>query len=87
MAASGGQHGFAARLHQLYRLRTSFEGCGDGPTYATAHDDHCFVMLAKIAPRSKEESLAVLEYIEEHDGADRKETPAILRNLAAGGWA
>lgn len=71
---------------ELYRLRAPF-GCGDSPAYAQAHDDHCFAMLAKIATRTKEESLAVLEYMEEHDGTDRKESPAILRNLVTGGWA
>ena len=71
---------------ELYRLRAPF-GCGDSPAYAQAHDDHCFAMLAKIATRTKEESLAVLEHMEEHDGTDRKESPAILRNLVTGGWA
>lgn len=73
--------------HQLYWLRAAFEGIGDGPDYAQAHDDHCFAMLAKIAPRSKDEALAVFEHMEEHDAEDRKESPAILRNLIAGGWA
>lgn len=73
--------------HQLYWLRAAFEGIGDSPAYAQAHQDHCFAMLAKIAPRSKDESLAVLEYLEEEDGVERTEGPAILRNLIAGGWA
>lgn len=73
--------------HQLYWLRAAFEGVGDSPAYAQAHEDHCFAMLAKIAPRSKEESLAVLEHMEERSAEDREESPAILRNLIAGGWA
>lgn len=73
--------------HELYRLRAPFDGYGDGPVYAQAHDDHCFAMLAKLAPRSKDEALAVLEHMEEHDAEDRKESPAILRNLINGGWA
>jgi len=72
---------------ELYRLRAPFDGYGDGPVYAQAHDDHCFAMLAKLAPRSKDEALAVLEHMEEHDATDRKEGPAILRNLISGGWA
>ena len=75
-----------AYWHELDRLRTPF-GCGDSPAYAQAHDDHCFAMLAKIAPRTKEESFAVLEHIEEYDNTDRQESPAILRNLISGGWA
>lgn len=72
---------------ELYWLRAPFNGYGDGPVYAQAHDDHCFAMLAKLAPRSKDEALAVLECLEDHDATDRKESPAILRNLISGGWA
>lgn len=73
--------------HQLYRLRAAFDGTGDSPAYAQAHEDHCFAMLAKITPNSKDESLAVLEHMEERDAMDREESPAILRNLISGGWA
>lgn len=73
--------------HQLYWLRASFEGYGDSPAYAQAHEDHCFAMLAKIAPRSKDEALTVLEHLEEDGAKDRGESPAILRNLITGGWA
>jgi hypothetical protein len=73
--------------NQLYWLRAAFEGVGDSPAYAQAHDDHCFAMLAKITPRSKDESLAVLVHLEERDATDRQESPAVLRNLIAGGWA
>lgn len=79
-------HGLAY-WHELYRLRAPFAGYGDGPAYAQAHDDYCFAMLAKIAPRSKDESLAVLEHMEKSDSDNRKESPAILRNLVTGGWA
>jgi hypothetical protein len=71
---------------ELYRLRSPFDGCGDGPAYAQAHGDYCFAMLAKIAPRSKEEALAVLDYLEENVADGRPEAPAILRNLIGGGW-
>lgn len=71
---------------ELYRLRAPFD-CGDSSAYAQAHDDHCFAMLAKIAPHSKDDSLAVLEHMEKSDSDNRKESPAILRNLIAGGWA
>ena len=73
--------------NQLYWLRAAFEGVGDRPAYAQAHDDHCFAMLAKITPRSKDESLTVLEHLEERDTTDRPESPSVLRNLIAGGWA
>jgi hypothetical protein len=72
--------------NQLYWLRAPF-GNGDSPAYAQAHDDLCFAMLAKIAPRSKDESLAVLVHMEERDAEDREESPGILRNLISGGWA
>lgn len=72
---------------QLYWLRAAFEDHGDLPTYVQAHDDHCFAMLAKIAPRSKDESVTVLEHMEKRDAEDFIESPAILRNLIAGGWA
>lgn len=73
--------------YQLYWLRAAFDGVGDLPAHAQAHDDHCFAMLAKISPRSKDESVTVLEHMEEHGDEDRKESHAILRNLIAGGWA
>lgn len=79
-------HGLAY-WHELYRLRAPFDGHGDGPAYAQAHDDYCFAMLAKSAPRTKDEALAVFDYMEEHDATDRTEAPAILRNLIEGGWA
>ena len=72
--------------NKLYWLRAPF-GNGDSPVYAQAHDDHCFAMLAKIAPRAKDESLAVLVHLEGKEALDRSEAPTILRNLIAGGWA
>lgn len=72
--------------NQLYWLRAPF-GNGDAPAYTQAHDDLCFATLAKIAPRSKDESLAVLVHMEERDAEGREESPRILRNLVTGGWA
>lgn len=51
------------------------------------HTDYCFRLMTSIAPQSKEEALAVLEYLEEKDNFEHMEGPAILRNLIAGGWA
>lgn len=70
----------------LYALRSPF-GSGDAPAYSYAHDSFCFGLMAKLAPRSKDEALAVFDYMEERDGTDRMEGPAILRNLIAGGWS
>jgi len=70
----------------LYWQRDPFD-CGDSGPAAQEHDNFCFARLAVLAPRGKEEALTVLEYLEEHEGADREEGPAILRNLIAGGWA
>jgi hypothetical protein len=71
---------------ELCALRAPFV-CGDGAAYALAHDSFCFALMANLAPRSKDEALAVFEYMEERDATDRTEGPAILRNLIAGGWA
>jgi len=71
----------------LYKLRCPFDGYGDGPAYAQAHDDHCFSLMVKLAPRSKDEALAVFDYMEEREATNRTWAPAILRNLIAGGWA
>lgn len=77
-----------AYWRELYWLRAPFDGCASDPHPAgEAHDDYCFAMLAKIAPRTKGEALAVFEYLEEHDATDRKEGPDIIRNLISGGWA
>lgn len=76
-----------AYWHELYKLRCPFDGHGDAPAYAQAHDDHCFSLMAKLAPRSKDEALAVFDYMEDREATDRTEGPAIVRNLIAGGWA
>lgn len=87
-------HTLADCLHEqtywrdLYWLRASFENCaGDSYPAGQAHDDYCFAMLAKIAPRTKDEALAVFEYLDKCDAIDRTEGPDILRNLIAGGWS
>lgn len=72
---------------ELYKLRSPFSECGDPPSHGQAHDDHCFSLMAAIAPRSKDEALAVHDYMEEHDVVGRTEVPSILRNLISGGWA
>lgn len=72
----------------LYWLRhaSSADNIGDHWPAFQEHEDYCFRSMARIAPQSKEEALAVLEYLEEEEVTDRKERPAILRNLIAGGW-
>lgn len=71
----------------LYSLRcASVEIAGDHWTEFQEHIDFCFRQLARIKPRTKDEALAVFEYLEDHDSIGRKEGPAILRNLIAGGW-
>lgn len=76
-----------AYWRELYWLRAPFDGYfGDAHPAGQAHDDYCFAMLAKIAPRTKAEALAVFDYMEEHDATDRAEGPAIIRNLISGGW-
>lgn len=86
-------HTLADCLHQqnywdsLYWLRNEIDMyASDADPAARAHDDYCFAMLAKIAPRSKDEALQVYQHLEEKDGLDRNETPDIMRNLIAGGW-
>lgn len=70
---------------ELYQLRAPFDG-GDSDRAVQAHKDHCFAMMAKLPPRSKEEALSALNEIETDELEDRSETPAILRNLVSGGW-
>lgn len=71
----------------LYRLRNaSVDMAGDHYPEFQEHADFCFRQLALIAPRSKVEALAVFNHLEEHDAMDRKEGPAILRNLVSSGW-
>lgn len=71
----------------LYWIRHACEpNAGDHWPAFQAHDDFCFRSLARIPPCSKEEALAVLEFLEAREYMDRDETPAILRNLVASGW-
>lgn len=86
-------HTLADCLHEqaywdaLYWLRNEINMYGsDAHPAGSAHDDYCFVMLARIAPRSKEEALQVYQHLEEKEELDRNESPAIVRNLIAGGW-
>lgn len=72
----------------LYWLRHACaDNAGDHWPEFQEHHDYCFRSLALIAPQSKEEALAVLEYTDTEDAHDREELPAILRNLVSGGWA
>lgn len=73
---------------QLYSLRhASVDMAGDHWPEFQEHADFCFRRFAILKPRSKEEALAVFEYLEEQDAGDREEGPSIVRNLIAGGWA
>lgn len=70
---------------ELYRLRTAvcFDG-GDSVCEGTARDWFVFGMLAEIRPRTKEEAVAVLRYMVDHDRMGMQETDAILMNLVGG---
>lgn len=71
----------------LYWLRNEIDMyASDADPAARAHDDYCFAMLTKIAPRSKEEALQVYQHLKDKDGLNRMEAPDILRNLISGGW-
>lgn len=87
-------HSLADCLHAmtyesaLYRMRHACaDDAGDHSPEFQEHADYCFRQLALIPPRCKEEALAVFDYTEESDAADRTEFQAIMRNLVAGGWA
>lgn len=72
----------------LYWLRHACaDNAGDHWPAFQAHDDYCFRSMARIAPQSKEEALAIFAFMEEDSRMDRTETDDILRNLICGGWA
>ncbi|GAA0492480.1 hypothetical protein [Pigmentiphaga daeguensis] len=76
-----------AYWNKLYWLRNACVDMGsDSPQQAWAHDDYCFGFLASIPPRDAREALAALEYVLDEGRDDRKEGPAILRNLVLSGW-
>lgn len=70
---------------ELYWLRSDSapdgQYAGDTGQEASARDDFVFRCLAHIRPRHKDEAIAVLRYLAEHDYMDRKETNDILSNL------
>lgn len=66
----------------LYRFRHAVDrDCGDQLPEAYAREQFSFRCLSDIRPRHKEESIAVLRYLAEHDYMDRTETNDILLNL------
>ena len=71
--------------HELYALRDAEggTGAGDMSTEATAREDFAFACLAKIRPRNKAESVAVLHYLAKGERMEREETNDILLNLLA----
>ena len=72
----------------LYWLRHAcVDMAGDHWPEFQEHDDFCVRQLAQIKPRTKDEALAVFEYLEEHDDSGSAEVPRIIRNLISGGWA
>ena len=70
---------------ELYRLRHAATPQGgyapDFAPEANARDDFVFRSLAYIRPRHRDESIAVLRYLAEHDYMNRTETNEILSNL------
>lgn len=69
----------------LYWLRQAASNdAGDHWPAFQAHLDFCFAQLARSAPRSNGEALAVLEHLLAEEAMGRAETSAILRNLIAG---
>lgn len=71
---------------KLYWLRHACEkNAGDHWPAFQEHDDYCFRSMARIPPVSKDEALAVFDYLDE-DAKDRTEAPSILRNLITSGW-
>lgn len=69
----------------LYWLRHAAtqagEFAGDRYPEVNARDDFAFRCLAHIRPRHRDEAVAVLRYLAEHDYMDREETNDILSNL------
>lgn len=75
-----------AYAHEIYDLRAASEpNSGEHWPAFQEHSDFTFACMASIAPRSKDEALRVLDYLDE-DRMARTESPAILRNLIAGGF-
>ncbi|GKT16992.1 Fels-1 prophage protein [Acidovorax sp. SUPP2522] len=71
----------------LYWLRHACsDNAGDHWDQFQEHQDYCFRSMARIPPNSKAEALAVLDYLDAEEAHDHTESPAILRNLVAGGW-
>lgn len=67
--------------NELYLLRKACGECGESRPVATIRDWFVFTMMAEIKPRSREEALAVYQYMIDHDMEDQSDSQAIIRNL------
>jgi hypothetical protein len=65
----------------LYSLRNASGDCGEGPQEATARDWFVFRCLARIRPRTREDSLAAFRYLAGSGRMDIGNPDAILLNL------
>lgn len=64
--------------NQLYWLRQSVGECGDGAPETTAREWFAYDLLAEITPRSFEESIRVMDWLDEQD---KEVETATYRNL------
>lgn len=72
-----------AYWHDLYWLRNACDG-GDQSPQAYARERFAFRSLANIPARTKQEALAVYQYLKDRDGMNDTETDGILLNLIGG---
>ncbi|MDY7560170.1 hypothetical protein QN366_01370 [Pseudomonas sp. CCC3.2] len=70
-----------AYWRELSGLRSATGECGDGQNEAIVREWFVEGLLAKIKPRSREESLRTLAYAEVAEGVDHDELVKICRNL------
>lgn len=69
---------------ELYSLRYASCGAGDSHVPEEAREWYAFRCLGRIAPRSREEALAVFSYLEAKDRMNHDKDNKILRNLIGG---